>query len=234
MKHHNMQISYGDTDSITFSKQDQTTFSQKEINELVEDINRNFEEFINWEFEASFDKIIVFKAKNYILWDGKKLKTKGAALKSGTKEPALKDFMNEIVWSIINETNNYQEIYHKYIKEALNITDIKRWSSRKSVTKAVLESDRSQEANIRKAIENTEYVGGDRIHVFFRDEDNLCLVERFDGYYSKDRMLGKLFETSKVFDSVIPKGTFTNYTLKKNKKVLEELINENSTNATAV
>ncbi|NJO65080.1 MAG: hypothetical protein HC836_45320 [Richelia sp. RM2_1_2] len=50
-----------------------------------------------------FEKVIIFKAKNYILWDGKKVKSKGSALRSGNREVALKEFINETVKILLED-----------------------------------------------------------------------------------------------------------------------------------
>lgn len=221
---HNFNVISGDTDSILFCKPDQSPFSKEERTALLEEMNSKFPEKINWSDDGYFDCVIILKAKNYILYDGKKIKYKGSSLKSSKMEPATKDFQQEIIHAIINNTGNYQDIYHKYIKEALNITDIKRWSSRKTYTKALDESDRKNETNIKDAIEGSSYVEGDKFLVFFETDEKLCLVENYTGAYCKERMLEKVYKAAQVFANVLDTKTlFIKYHLKTKKKELDQL-----------
>ena len=224
---HDFLIANADTDSISFCKKDFSPFNEKEIKFLLEEINNISPEFMIWENDGYFSCVIVLKAKNYILWDGKKLKTKGSSLRDQKTEKALREFVEEIIWAIIKETNNYTEIYNKYVLEILNIKDIKRWSSKKSVTEKVLSNDRTNESRIRDAISGTEYSEGDKVYLFFLTENKLELAENFKGEYDIPTMLEKLYKKAKVFDNVLPtKELFLNYSLKKNKELLQELIND--------
>jgi len=213
-----------DTDSITISKPDNSPFSVQEQQKLLKELNSLFPEKISWADDGYFQKVIVFKAKNYILWDGEKIKSKGSALKDGKKEQALKDFIQETVQAILNDKENFQEIYHKYIKEALDIKDIKRWSSRKTLTHKTYSSSRPNETKVIDAIKGTDYKNGDRIWTFFKEDGSLELVENFNGEYDKMVMVKKVFTTSKLFASVLDhKMIYLNYSLKKNLEALEKL-----------
>lgn len=219
---HNFDLVNADTDSITICF-GQTPLSEKEQFNLLKELNSLFPEKINFEFDGYFKKVIVFKAKNYILWDGTKTKSKGSALKSGNKEIALREFIQETVQSILHERNDFTDIYHKYVKEALNIQDIKRWSSRKTLSHKTFDSERANESKIVDAIQGTEYKNGDRVWLFFKEDGTLELIERFDGNYDKVKLVKKLFETSKLFKSVLDHGLlYKNYSLKKNQDELEQ------------
>ena len=104
-----------DTDSILISKQDGSAWTELEQSLFLEELNAQFPEKIRFEHDGIFEKVIIAKAKNYILYDGKKIKTKGSAFKSSTKSTALRDFMNEVIKAIIDDKVNYEEIYNKYI-----------------------------------------------------------------------------------------------------------------------
>lgn len=213
-----------DTDSISIAESDMSSMSKERQNSLVEELNSLYPEKIKWAHDGYFHTVIVLKTKNYILWDGKKLKIKGSALKSAKTEPALKAFMNDIIWSIIKEEHNYQEIYHRYIKEALNVQDIKRWAGKKSISEKVLSSDRLNESKIRDAIAGTEYSEGDKVYCFFREDESLCLVENFTGEYDKMVLVEKVFKVAQVFKNIMnTKELFLNYSLKRNKKLLENV-----------
>ncbi len=64
---------------------------------------------------------------------------------------------------INGNTNDIIDIYHKYIKETHNITDIKRWSTKKTITKAVLDcKKKNPEArlNERKVYDAVKDISG--------------------------------------------------------------------------
>jgi DNA polymerase elongation subunit (family B) len=218
------KIVNADTDSISFTKQHEDDFSNDDCNNLLKDLNSLYPSTIRFENDGLYKCVIVFKAKNYVLYDGKKIKTKGSAIKATTKEPALREFINTIINSIIDGRNDYDNIYKAYVKEALNVKDIKRWVSRKTISDKVLNPQRTNEQKIFDIIQNTNISEGDRIYCFFKSDGSLGLAEEFSGDYDKDKMLEKLYKTSEIFDTVIPEGTFINYKLKKNKKALEEIV----------
>ena len=219
-----------DTDSITICKPNFEPFSKEEINLLTKDLNSKFDSMIKWEFEFYDPKVICLKAKNYILYDGKKIKIKGSALKASTKAPALKDFINEIIQYIIyKDTINQMElidIYYKYVKEIDKVTDIKRWATRKTISEKILKGERKNETKVRDAIQGSEIVEGDRCYVYYTPDNNLKLVQDFDNDYNKDRLYQNLYDTAWVFESVLDcEFLFPNFKLKKNKKQLENLLN---------
>jgi hypothetical protein len=217
-------ISNGDTDSLTFYKPDQSFFSKEERDEFLKELNSLYPEGLTWEDDGYYPCMIVFKAKNYVLYDGNKIKTKGSAIKATTKEPALREFINRIIESIINEKRNYAEIYLEYVREAMDIKDIKRWVTRKTISEKTLNPQRANEQKVFDIISNTDYSEGDRIHCYFKNDGTLSLVENFNGDYDKDKMLEKLFKTSEIFKTVLPEKTFINFKLKKNKSLLEDVI----------
>lgn len=223
--HHNFILTGCDTDSIMVCKPDFSPFSKNEQENLLNELNSLYPELIKWDDDGYYECVIVLKAKNYVLWDGKTKKVKGSALKDGKKEVALKEFLNKIIDSIIEERYNYTEIYNSYVKEIMNVTDIKRWASRKTLTDKIFNAERLNEQKVKDAIEDTEYVEGDRVWTFFKEDESLELVENFNGDYNKDRLLRKLYNTAKVFESIMPvKELFLNYGLKRNKELLKEII----------
>ena len=221
---YNYTIGPVDTDSISFCKQDGSTFSQEEIDSLIEEINDISPEFMIWENDGYYQKVIASRAKNYILYDGKKITIKGSAFKSSTLEIALKDFLNEMIDAMLHDKTNYNEIYMKYVKEILDVKEIKRWASKKTISSKTLTSERANETKIKDTIANTDYREGDKIYVFFKENNGLCLVEKFEGDYNKDKLLSKLYKATERFETILPvKKLFINYSLKKNKKLLENL-----------
>jgi len=221
MNNYNFIVSIVDTDSATFGKPDNIPFSQEEIDRLHKELNSLYGEHIKWDFEASYKKIIAIRTKNYVLQEPNgKVTIKGSALKASTKSVKLKQFIKDIINGILDDKNNHIELYLKYVKEVQGITDMKDWSSRKTITKAVLTSERKNETSVKDAIEGSSYQEGDRIHCFFREDGTQCLVENFNGDYSKDKLLGSIWDTMHVFETVLDLTTIKNYKLKKNKKEL--------------
>lgn len=222
---HKFTLAGCDTDAITFCKNDGSAFSEIEQNELLNELNSLFPPGILWSKEDYFSKVIIFKAKNYVLYSNGKMKIKGSALKDAKKEIALKDFLGEVIKAIIDDKphSDLQEIYHTYVREIRDgLKDIKRWCGKKTLTSTIFTSERANETKVLDAIRHTEYVESDKIWTYFKSDDTLGLMENFDGDYHVDKMLEKLYKTSKLFDTVLP-NLFINYKLKKNKELLKNL-----------
>lgn len=220
----NFFIVNGDTDSISFCNSNFNPIDETERKQILEEINREFPKQIKFGDDGYFKTVIILKAKNYVLWDGKKIKYKGSAIKATTKEPALQQFIKDIIDELINETGNYINIYNQYVKEIMNIKDIKRWATRKTITEKVLDAKRTNEQKVLDVIEGSEIVEGDRIYTYFKNDCSLALVENFDGDYNKDKLLEKLYKTIEIFENVIDINLFLNYKLKRNKELLNDLI----------
>lgn len=225
---HNFQIVNADTDSISFCKSDLSFLSVEERKALIKEINDISPEFMDWADDGYYKKVVILKAKNYVLQkeDGK-ITIKGSAFKDQKKEPALRQFMKDIVNEILNETFDYIGVYNRYVTEILEIKDISKWCSKKTITPKVLEANDTGKKKVMKAIENTEYVEGDKLYVFYKNDNSLCLLENFDGKdYSKKRLLKRLHDTVKIFKSIIDIAQFPNYSLIK--KLKEMGIYDNS------
>lgn len=222
---HNFVLSCVDTDGLTFCKPDQTPFKEEEVDTLLIELNSFMPERVKLDLEEVYPKILVIKAKNYVLQypDGT-LRHKGSALRSPTLEPALKEFLNKVIDSILQDKQDYDKIYFEYVKEAIDVKDIKRWSTRKTISEKTLESERTNESRIRDAIEGSEYVEGDRAYFFFTSNGELSLIENYKGDYNRDKMLGKLYKCSQRFNTVLnTKDLFLNFSLKRNSKKLKEI-----------
>jgi DNA polymerase elongation subunit (family B) len=216
----------GDTDSITIWDNNIKQTKEWAIS-LMEELNNIFPEHIKFELDAMYDVLVVFKAKNYAYREGGKISIKGSALKGSTKCEALKEF-NKKIFEILLQDNfdkkDLQSLYLKYVDEIMKMPDIKRWAARKTLSSTMMESDRSNETKVMDALKGSSYTEGDRFYVFYRSDDSVCLVERFEGDYSKKRLLKNLFDTVGICDTIFPvKELFTNYSLVKNFKQLEAL-----------
>lgn len=220
---HNFLLSNCDTDSVMFCKPDGVEFSIEEQEDLLKELNSLFPKRIHFEHDGLFSRVLVLKAKNYVLWDGKKLKIKGSALKASTKEKALKELIKEIIDSLLNERSDLLEIYHRYIKECMNVKDITRWASRKTITEAVMNPERTNEQKVADALEGEEFQAGDRVYTYFKSDGSLELVKNFNGDYDQYKLMEKVYKTFQIFDSVIDLQDFIKYHLKTRRKFLEEL-----------
>lgn len=227
---YNFDLVFCDTDSITFCKPDGTEFSSDERDRLESELNSLFPQRIRWERNFYVPKVVVIKTKNYIVFDPdnsnpkKRLTLKGSAIKASTKEPALKQFVKDIIDSILFERGDYNEIYLRYAQEILKVRDMARWVTRKTITDKVLGNERTNESKIRDAIKGTDYVEGDRIHLYFRPDRTLALLEHFDGNYCKKSLLKKLYDTSRLFENVLDVDQFfPNLSLKRNAQYVEDL-----------
>jgi hypothetical protein len=182
-----------DTDSLSICKPDMSPFTDEEFKQYLVELNQQFPELIKWEDDGMYEVFIVLKAKNYVMVKkGGKKTIKGSALKVTTKEPAMRELINGVIDMIINIQDQTQlhcaitTHYHNLVKEAMDITDIKRWVKRVTISDKTLSSDRTNESKIRDAIVGTEYKEGDRVYMFFREDESLCLVENFDSNYDRD------------------------------------------------
>ena len=214
----------GDTDSITIYKEGQK-FTDEEIDGLITEVNSILPEHINFELDAVYDVIVVFKAKNYAYREGDKISTKGSAIKASTKSAALKEYINSVVKDLLylKPTEELVSVYNKYVAEAVNVADIKRWSSRKTLSSTMLESTRANETKVIDAIKGSNYTEGDRFYTYYKSDDSISLVENFDGDYNKTRLLKNLHDSINIFSTVLDIKQFPNYSLKKNQKLLETL-----------
>lgn len=223
---YNYQIVNTDTDSISFCKTDGTPFTPEEVSILIKEINNLSPDKMVWEDDGYYPVVAVLKAKNYILYDGKKIKLKGSSLKSSTLEPMIKGMVTEMIEAIVfDKVSELKDIYHKYIKLASNIKDIKPWAKKVSLSATVFKSERANETKIVDAIEGSEYVEGDKVWLYYTPEGKLKLVERFEDDYDRDVFYEKLFKASQRFSTIMDtKSLFLNYSLKRSKPLLEKVL----------
>lgn len=227
---HDFLIGPSDTDSISFCKKDMSPFSSEELKSLLGEINEQSPDKVLWEDDGYYKTIIALKAKNYVMYDGKKLKIKGSALKGSTRPEAIKEFIKKTIDTMVytekveNINPSLQVVYKEYVDEAMNVSNIKRWSARKTLSSTMQASERKNETKVIDAIAGSDYREGDRFFVFRKPDESLCLAENFDGVYDKPHLLKNLYNTIEIFDMVLPvKSLFLNYNLKKNYKLLDNL-----------
>lgn len=236
---HNFILTSCDTDSIAFCKEDQSEITKKEQEDLLNEINSLMNEGISFAHDGFFSKVIIFKAKNYILYDPtnkdpkKVIQTKGSSLKATTLEPKLKEFLNNSISLLLKEKeykdkilNNYKELAFECIKDSL---DIDKWCFRKGLTSKSLDSKTTNTTalKIQAALEQDEdnedgYEVMDRVFMYFDKDMNLKLTKFYNNDHNKEKMLEKLYKTGIRLEEIIGKGFFLNYSLKKNYKLLQQ------------
>lgn len=228
---HNFTLTNLDTDSISFCKPDFSKFTQEEDIELLDNLNSLFPEEIKFSPDGEFEVFIVLKSKNYIMYDGEKIKIKGSSLKSSTLEPILKQLLNECIECLVfDRQHDLLNVYNKYIDMVDNITDIKPWCTKKSLSPTTFASERKNETDIIDAIKGTDYVSGDRIYLFSKAIEvetgefykvgvkkgqpktkivnSWCLAEHFDGNYDKNKYYEKIHSTMNRFETIIDVSIF--------------------------
>lgn len=240
-KNRGFDLVNADTDSISFVAKNSMTMTEclNQINELTPD-------GIIWEDDGKYDAVIVVKAKNYLLKSGDNITIKGSALKATMKETALRDFLEISLKKLMNkDLEGLQELYMDYVDQIKYLKDIKPWCSKKTITESVLTQSTPAQAKVYKAVQGKHVQEGDKIRVFFKSNEELCLEEEFDGTFEASRLYEKLFKTVKVFEPILEKEygyedkivkktgeikqvpawkkVYPNFKLKGNQKLLEEL-----------
>jgi hypothetical protein len=198
-----------DTDSISFCKPDQSPFTEDEQANLLAELNSLYPSKIHFEHDGVFETVCILKAKNYILkayvckkckksglktcgHDEAKLTKKGSSLKSSKTEPALKEFMGEIINSILaRQPENIKNIYFKYVAQICSLKDISPWSSKKTITKSILNPERTNEQKVLDAFNGRSFQMGDKIYTYFAEERTMIQEKR----YRKNRKTGEQIET---------------------------------------
>lgn len=176
---HNFILINADTDSVTIGKPNGIPFSEEERINLINEINGIMPEKINFSDDGYFEKVIILKAKNYILQQNGKISKKGSSLKSSKIEPRLKAFMSEIIDCLLTDNQaSIIDVYNKYVLEIHNLKDISGWCSKKTVTQSVLNPERTNEQKVLDALNGAQVQMGDKIYVYFAEKKTVEKVAR--------------------------------------------------------
>lgn len=217
-----------DTDSFSFTTG--RPFTPTQFEGYIEELNKEFPDKIKWEDDGRYTKVIIVKAKNYVLKcaESGKITIKGSALKATMKEPALKKMIVDIIDDMLEDKNGIGNIYKNYVRSAFSIGvhNIKEWTSKKTVTKSVLTPKRTNEQRIKDAI---DFAGlpvqeGDKIYTFFEDKTTVRLVESFKGTICTETLIKKIYKTLEVFSNVLNMDDYPKLHIKKNKGLLDEIV----------
>ena len=247
MNYHDWKLVNLDTDSLSFCKQDGSPYTKEEYDMIFKELNEIM--YSEWEDDGEFDQVLVLKAKNYVLKPkgSDKLKFKGSSITDTKKEPALKEMLDRLLLDLLEGGENVVDIYHEYIKEAANIKDPNRWAIKKSVTKSVLNPERTNEQVVLNAIQHKNPREGDKFFlytaldgerqdikkgepVFLKSgkpkmipNNILKCVEEWDGDSYKDHYLKRVYSTVKILENLLDMTQFTKYHLKSNQALVKQL-----------
>jgi DNA polymerase elongation subunit (family B) len=240
MPKHNFILVNLDTDSLSFCKPDGSRFSEDEKRQIERGIRQIM--YCDWEDDGEYSRVIVLKAKNYVLLPKgeTEFKIKGSSLTDSKKEPALLEMLQKMLHSIVFNEGKEADIYLSYCKEAVRIADISRWAVKKSVTKKLLTGTRKNETKVLDALES-DAREGDKVWIynaidgevqrevkgelqFYKDgrpkmEINQVLrnVKNFDGNYDVEHYLGRVYATVSILENVLDMAQFVDYSKPKNK-----------------
>jgi DNA polymerase elongation subunit (family B) len=247
---HDFLLTVVDTDSVAIVKPDMSPFTEEEQQALINEINSHFPEKIRYAHDGYFERLIVLKAKNYIMYDGKKIKLKGSGIRDQKKEPALREMLDKMIEDLIhNNGQTLRQIYLNTIREALNPQDIKRWAQKKTVTKSITSCKDNAEARrnesvVWDAIKDKQKQEGDKVYIYpailgsttesttYKNgrvkekiiyQVGLKVVEDYNNDHNVDKLVSRVWDTLQILANVIDMSLFVNYSLTRNKPLLGEL-----------
>jgi DNA polymerase elongation subunit (family B) len=226
---HDFIINVVDTDSISFCKKDMSEITKEEREKLLKEINDFLPDLIKMEDDGYYQTVIVNKAKNYILEKDGKIKIKGSGFTDSKRETALREMIERIIKVMLDDNSLFkiQEIYKSYIVESQTVTDISRWSTKRTITKSVMNPERTNEQKVLDALEGEDFREGDKIYVYFDVNDSLKLADKWQNDENKERLLKRVWNTLEIFENLLDLSQFEKYYLKSKRNVLKELIDGN-------
>jgi DNA polymerase elongation subunit (family B) len=233
MMTHDFVVANCDTDAISFCKKDMSPLLPNEQFALIEELNSLMPEKIKFTHDGYFRCVIIVKAKNYIMqYENGTIKIKGSALKATLKPRAFQKYIRDII-NLLLAGKSIDEViilYHQYVHDILNLKDITQYSSKKTVTEKVLNSERTNETKVADALgeDIDQYQEGDKIRVYFDKEGALHLEENWDinnPDHDPFKLLEMLWKTTQTFSSILDIKRFEKYHLKGKRKLLDNLTN---------
>lgn len=189
---HSFELVNVDTDSFSITNGLRPT--SDEFNNQIEELNSIYPELIVWEDDGIFDKVIVVKAKNYVLKTGDKIKYKGSSITDQKKEPMLIGFLHEVIDHLIEGTQDcIPKAYKAFCQHALKPDNIKQWCVKKTITSAVLNPARLNEEKVLDACNEAIKAGvigkiqeGDKVYLYQAIDGEVQKVTKGEKVFLKD------------------------------------------------
>lgn len=233
-----------DTDSLSFAKKDGSKFTEEEFKQIHKEINQIM--YSEWEDDGQFERFVVVKAKNYVMKENGKIKYKGSSITDAKKEPAIREMMTRLLDNFVDGNYKYKDLYQEYINEACNIKDISRWCVKKSISEKLLEGNDSSKKRVLAALEGKDFQVGNKVFLF-NDIDGMKpevkngeivilkstgkpkmvenqiyrLQEDFTGSYDKWHYIERLYDSMKIFETILDMDKIVKYHLKSNRSLLD-------------
>lgn len=161
----------------------------------------------------------------------------------------IKDIGHSILNGINYE--ELSDIYHKYCLEAINVQDIKRWCVKKTITKAVVDcannpDARTNEKKVWDAVKHLSPQEGDKVLMYDSIDGEIQAVAKGEPQFYKDgrpkmvpntilklhtdfkkdtideKLLKRVYDTLKIFSTLLDMDKFVDYSKPKNRKLLDE------------
>jgi len=148
-----------DTDSFSYT--DNTLPTKEAFDKELKELNDLYPKLISWEKDGKdglFDKIIVIKAKNYVMVRDGKVKTKGSSLTDQKKEPRLLQLLDDMITVLLNDNTHEEKeaelvkVYNDVCREVAFKFNVFDWVTKKTVTKSILNPKRANEQKPLDAI----------------------------------------------------------------------------------
>lgn len=235
-----------DTDSFSYTNE--KVFTEENFHKEIEELNSLYPDKIKWEDDGYYDKLLVIKTKNYVLKKGNKIKYKGSSITDKKKEVALLEMLYKLIDSLLEERNDIEEIYKSYVKEAWNIKDINRWVTKKTITKSVLNPERTNEQKVKDAITEEFVNEGDKVWLYSAIDGEvqkmekrqpviykktglpkmvpnkvLKFPEQWNGDEDKLHYVKRVYNTVMILSNIIDTSKIIKYFNKTNQKLLDKL-----------
>ena len=167
------------TDTDSFSYTNGLAPSKEEFKKEIESLNSIYPELIKWEDDGVYERIVVVKAKNYVLVKNGKVKYKGSSLTDQKKEPRLLTLLEQLINVLLTEDNKEEAeakilaVYNECCREVVAKFNVLDWVTKKTVTKSILNPKRANEQKpmdaINEAIKRGVITGtqeGDKIWLY--------------------------------------------------------------------
>ena len=141
-------------------------------------------------------------------------------------------------------------IFEEYIKEANNIKNINRWTTKKSISAKVLNPQRANEQKILDAVSHLNPREGDKYHLYQAVDGQkqamlkgepvtyangepkmvkntiLKVADNWTNDHDAEHYTQRVYKTLQILENILDLELFTKYHLKSKRDELEELLNE--------